>query len=88
MVAAQKATDLRALRLNRTLLWLPIEAMPERNAENVTALRGLPADKLKSYRIVSSRATTPTCWWSWKTAWPRHRSGSMASAWCGSAARP
>ncbi|UVL89844.1 type VI secretion system protein TssA [Pseudomonas sichuanensis] len=46
----QKATDLRALRLNRTLLWLPIEAMPERNAENVTALRGLPADKLKSYK--------------------------------------
>lgn len=46
----QKATDLRALRLNRTLLWLPIEAVPERNAENVTALRGVPADKLKSYR--------------------------------------
>ncbi|MEG0632168.1 MAG: type VI secretion system protein TssA [Pseudomonas sp.] len=46
----QKATDLRALRLNRTLLWLPIEAMPERNAEQITALRGLPADKLNSYR--------------------------------------
>lgn len=45
----QKATDLRALRLNRTMLWLPIESMPERNAEQVTALRGVPADKLKSY---------------------------------------
>lgn len=46
----QKATDLRALRLNRTLLWLPIDAVPERNAEQITALRGLPADKLKAYQ--------------------------------------
>lgn len=46
----QKAGDLRALRLNRTLLWLPIEALPERNAEHITALRGLPPDKLKGYR--------------------------------------
>lgn len=46
----QKATDLRALRLNRTLLWLPIDAVPERNAEHITALRGLPVDKLKSYQ--------------------------------------
>jgi type VI secretion system protein VasJ len=46
----QKATDLRALRLNRTLLWLPIDAVPERNAEQITALRGLPADKLKSFQ--------------------------------------
>ncbi|VVP52544.1 type VI secretion system protein TssA [Pseudomonas fluorescens] len=46
----QKATDWRALRLNRTLLWLPIDAVPERNAEHITALRGLPADKLKAYR--------------------------------------
>ena len=44
----QKATDLRALRLNRTLLWLPIDAVPERNAEQITVLRGLPADKLKA----------------------------------------
>ena len=27
---------------NRTMLWLPIEFMPERNAEQVTALRGVP----------------------------------------------
>ncbi|MFJ4145834.1 type VI secretion system protein TssA [Pseudomonas sp. NPDC089734] len=46
----QKATDVRAIRLGRTLLWLPIEAVPERNAEQITALRGLPADKLKSYQ--------------------------------------
>lgn len=46
----QKATDQRALRLNRALLWLPVDALPERNAEHITALRGLPADKLKSYQ--------------------------------------
>lgn len=46
----QNATDLRALRLNRTLLWLPIDAVPEHNTEQITALRGLPTDKLKSYR--------------------------------------
>ncbi|GFM48788.1 type VI secretion system protein TssA [Pseudomonas capsici] len=46
----QKASDLRALRLSRTLLWLPIDAVPERNAEQITALRGLPADKLKAYQ--------------------------------------
>lgn len=46
----QKATDLRALRLNRTLLWLSIDAEPERNTEQVTVLRGLPDDRLKAYR--------------------------------------
>lgn len=46
----QKATDLRALRLNRTLLWLPVEMLPERNAERVTVLRGLPADRLKFFQ--------------------------------------
>ncbi|MBX9755633.1 MAG: type VI secretion system protein TssA, partial [Pseudomonadaceae bacterium] len=46
----QKASDLRALRLARTLLWLPIDCLPERNAEQITALRGLPADKLSNYR--------------------------------------
>ena len=45
----QKATDVRAMRLNRTLVWLPINTVPERNAEQITALRGLPADKLKTY---------------------------------------
>ncbi|WP_442107752.1 type VI secretion system protein TssA [Pseudomonas sp. NUPR-001] len=46
----QKAVDVRALRLNRTMLWLPIDTVPERNSEQVTALRGLPADKLKAYQ--------------------------------------
>jgi len=46
----QKASDLRALRLARTLLWLPIDSLPERNAEQITALRSLPADKLTSYQ--------------------------------------
>ncbi|WP_311968386.1 type VI secretion system protein TssA [Pseudomonas baltica] len=46
----QKATDIRALRLNRTLMWLGIDALPQRNAEHITDLRGLPADKLTNYR--------------------------------------
>ncbi|WP_434631558.1 type VI secretion system protein TssA [Pseudomonas sp. Z1-29] len=46
----QKVTDARALRLNRTLLWLGIDAVPERNAEQVTQLRRLPVDKLKAYQ--------------------------------------
>lgn len=46
----QKASDLRALRLSRTLLWLPIDSLPERNAEQLTSLRGLPQDKLVSYQ--------------------------------------
>lgn len=45
----QKAIDLRALRLNRTMLWLPIDMVPERNSEQMTMLRGLPTDKLKAY---------------------------------------
>ncbi|MCJ8205754.1 type VI secretion system protein TssA [Pseudomonas sp. RGM2987] len=45
----QKATDVRALRLNRTLLWLTVDVLPERNAEQITPLRGLPADKLKMF---------------------------------------
>jgi type VI secretion system protein VasJ len=46
----QKATDPRALRLNRTLTWLSISSVPQHNAERVTDLRAPPADKLKSYR--------------------------------------
>jgi len=45
-----KATDLKPLRLARTLLWLPIETLPEHNAEKVTTLRGLPADRLATYK--------------------------------------
>ncbi|WP_457968757.1 type VI secretion system protein TssA [Pseudomonas sp. R4-84] len=46
----QKATDARALRLNRTVLWLSIDAVPEHDVELKTLLRGLPADKLRAYR--------------------------------------
>lgn len=46
----QKASDLKPLRLARTLLWLPIDSLPERDADQITALRGIPADKLASYR--------------------------------------
>ncbi|WXL25690.1 type VI secretion system protein TssA [Ectopseudomonas mendocina] len=46
----QNASDLRALRLSRTLLWLPIDNLPERNGEQITSLRGIPIDKLKSYQ--------------------------------------
>lgn len=45
----QKAGDYRAIKLARTLLWLPIDAAPEHNAEHMTALRGLPADRLANY---------------------------------------
>lgn len=46
----QKASDIRALRLARTLLWLPIETLPEHNAEKITGLRGVPADKLIGFQ--------------------------------------
>lgn len=46
----QNSTDLKPLRLTRTLLWLQIDSLPERNADQITALRGIPADKLASYR--------------------------------------
>lgn len=45
----QKATDLRALRLNRTLLWLPIDVVPDRDAEQITGVHALPSDQLRSY---------------------------------------
>lgn len=46
----QKATDVRALRLSRTLLWLPIDTLPQANAERITALRGIPADRLAAFQ--------------------------------------
>lgn len=46
----QKATDSRALRLNRTLTWLSINSIPQHNPERITELHGVPGDKLKSYR--------------------------------------
>lgn len=46
----QKATDPRALRLNRTLMWLSINSVPQHNPERITELRGVPGDKVKSYQ--------------------------------------
>lgn len=46
----QKATDPKALRLNRTLTWLSISNIPQHNPERVTDLHGVPGDKLKSYQ--------------------------------------
>ena len=48
----QKVTDLRALRLNRTMMWLSVSSVPWHNADRVTGLRGVPADKLKLYRTL------------------------------------
>lgn len=45
----QKPTDIKALRLNRTLLWMTIETLPE-HKDYVTALRPIPADKISSYK--------------------------------------
>ncbi len=45
----QNATDLRALRLNRTLAWLVLVNYPDADSERVTALRGPAPDKLKRY---------------------------------------
>jgi len=46
----QNATDLRALRLSRTLTWLAIGTLPECDHEYVTPLRGPAPDKLKRYQ--------------------------------------
>ncbi len=46
----QNATDLRALRLNRTLAWLTLVSYPDADNERVTALRGPAPDKLKRYQ--------------------------------------
>jgi len=46
----QNAADLRALRLNRTLMWLTLICYPDADAERITALRGPAPDKLKRYQ--------------------------------------
>ncbi|AZF05121.1 Uncharacterized protein ImpA [Pseudomonas sp. R5-89-07] len=46
----QNATDLRALRLGRTLAWLSLVNYPDTDSEGVTALRPLAPDKLKRYQ--------------------------------------
>lgn len=46
----QNATDWRALRLSRTLAWLPLINYPDANSERVTALRAPAPDKLKRFQ--------------------------------------
>ncbi|OUM08751.1 type VI secretion system ImpA domain-containing protein [Pseudomonas syringae] len=46
----QKSTDSRAFRLARSLVWLEVDDIPGYNAEKVTQLRALPADKLRNYK--------------------------------------
>ncbi|WP_248730581.1 type VI secretion system protein TssA [Pseudomonas sp. MWU13-2517] len=46
----QSATDVRALRLSRTLAWLTLINYPDANSERITSLRPLSADKLKRCR--------------------------------------
>lgn len=46
---SQHSSDIKALRLNRTLLWITIENLPD-NKEGVTALRPVPVDKVNNYR--------------------------------------
>lgn len=46
----QRAGDHRALRLNRALLWSAIDSLPAHDAQGVTGLRGLPADRLRYFQ--------------------------------------
>jgi type VI secretion system protein VasJ len=46
----QKATDIRALRLNRTVAWLSINSLPQQSPERITEERGVPGERLKDYR--------------------------------------
>jgi len=51
----QKVATAKALGLSRTLLWLPIERLPEHDGERVTALRAPPADTLRIYAEALAR---------------------------------
>ena len=46
----QNPGDVRALRLARTLLWLPIDSLPGHDTDHITSLRNLPADRLKAFQ--------------------------------------
>lgn len=47
---SQTIADSRAISLSRLALWLPIEALPEHDQAGKTGLRGLPADRQKSFQ--------------------------------------
>lgn len=44
----QSPGDARALRLARTMMWLPIDELPVHDANGITALRPLPADRIRA----------------------------------------
>lgn len=46
----QTPGDPRAIRLSRTLLWLPLDNLPDHDAAGKTALRGLPNDRLAAFQ--------------------------------------
>lgn len=46
----QRVGDPRALRLNRALLWSGIDSLPTHDAQGITGLRGLPADRLTFFQ--------------------------------------
>lgn len=46
----QRASDSRPLQLSRLLTWLSVDGLPDHNAEQITSLRSLPADKIRSYQ--------------------------------------
>lgn len=46
---SQRATDIKALRLNRTLLWIAIESLPD-HKDDITTLRPVPVDKVNNYK--------------------------------------
>ncbi len=56
----QRAGDPRALRLNRALLWSGIDSLPVHDAQGVTGLRGLPADRLKFFQELQAAGDTAT----------------------------
>lgn len=45
-----RASDVRALRLNRVMTWLQMERLPGHDAQNKTQLSALPAEKLQGYQ--------------------------------------
>lgn len=46
---SQRSTDIKALRLNRSLLWIAIESVPD-HKDNITTLRPVPVDKVNNYK--------------------------------------
>ena len=83
----QRTSDVRPLRLSRTLLWLSIDSLPEHNGEQVTALRGIPADKLANYRERFAQGLYADLLVDLENSTARARSGWTVSAWPGSACR-